>query len=84
MDSRSERWGQIVDEALLSFRITTDNLTPATPPNLWKIGNELLWSDEGVDDDRILPNNFVLVGQLPTLILHSKVARLRDFGSSQC
>jgi hypothetical protein len=32
MDLRSERWGQIVDEALFPFRITTDNLTPATPP----------------------------------------------------
>jgi hypothetical protein len=29
MDSRSKRWGQIVDEALLPFRIATDNLTPA-------------------------------------------------------
>lgn len=25
-------WGQIVDEALLPFRITADNLTTATPP----------------------------------------------------
>ncbi len=32
MDLRSEHWGQIVDETLFPFRITPDNLTPATPP----------------------------------------------------
>jgi hypothetical protein len=31
IDLRSKRWGQIVVQALLTFRITTDNLTPATP-----------------------------------------------------
>jgi hypothetical protein len=31
MSPQSVPRGQVVDEALLAFRITTDNLTPATP-----------------------------------------------------
>jgi hypothetical protein len=39
MELKSERWGQIVDEALLAFPITTDNLTP--PDLLAAIGSKV-------------------------------------------
>jgi hypothetical protein len=44
MDLRSKRWGQIADEALLRFRITTDNLTPGTPPPTMRIRSTRWWA----------------------------------------